>query len=139
MALLNWKDDLRLGFAEIDRDHQTLIRMINRLEEAIKAKKGNSVISQILDDLIFYTATHFGTEERYFDEFGYPDAELHKKEHAACIEMVEKFANDFNKGLAGGGQELAEELLGFLCIWWKYHIQETDAKYVDLFGKKGLT
>ena len=78
-------------------------------------------------------------EQEYFDQFDYPDAEAHKDEHAVCVKMVTKFATDFNDDLQGEKlAALTEEVVGFLNIWWKYHILETDLKYAAFFRDKGL-
>src|SRR5665647_998347 len=98
MALIDWNDGLKLGVAVVDRQHKRLIGILNRLHEATVEARGADVISEILDELIVYTATHFSLEEKYFAEFGYPDAEEHKLEHAALIEKVSAFVNDFEKG-----------------------------------------
>src|SRR5450759_5110773 len=126
MALIAWNEKFSVDVAEIDRQHKRLMNMINDLNEAANTGKGKDVVSQILDDLIIYTATHFKTEEKYFVQFKYPDSEAHKDEHAVCIKIVTKFARDFNDEMQGEKlAALTEEVIGFLGIWWKYHILET--------------
>jgi hemerythrin len=78
-------------------------------------------------------------EEKYFAQFEYPDAEEHKLEHNALIEKVSAFADDFEKAPGSSRSALAKELLQFLSIWWRYHMMETDSKFVTLFKEKGLT
>ena len=139
MALIEWDDSLRLGIAVVDRQHERLVGIINRLHEATIEGRGTDVIGEILDELIIYTATHFSTEEKYFAQFEYPDAEEHKREHDALIEKVSAFANEFETALRSSRPDLAKELLQFLQIWWRYHMMETDSKFVALFKERGLT
>ncbi len=139
MALIDWNDSLKLGIAVVDRQHERLVGIINRLHEATLEGRGTDVIGEIIDELIIYTATHFSMEERYFAQFEYPDAEEHKREHDALIEKVSIFARDFEKALRSSRPAQAAELLQFLQIWWRYHMMETDSKFVDLFKKRGLT
>ena len=139
MALIEWNDSLRLGVEVVDRQHERLIGIINRLYEATMEGRGAEVISEIIDELIIYTATHFRMEEQYFAQFEYPDAEEHKREHDALIEKVTAFTNDFETAPANSRSELAQELLQFLQIWWRYHMMETDSKFVTLFRERGLT
>lgn len=139
MALIEWNDSLKLGVAVVDRQHERLVGIINRLHEATMEGRGTDVISEIMDELIIYTATHFSMEEKYFAQFDYPDAEEHKREHDALIEKVSAFANDFEKALRSSRPALAKELLQFLQIWWRYHMMETDSKFVTLFKERGLT
>jgi hemerythrin len=139
MALIEWNDSLKLGIAVVDRQHERLVGIINRLHEATTEGRGTDVIGEIMDELIIYIATHFSMEEKYFAEFDYPDAEEHKREHDALIEKVSAFANDFEKALHSSRSALAKELLQFLQIWWRYHMMETDSKFVTLFKERGLT
>ena len=139
MALIEWDDSLKLGIAVVDRQHARLIDIINRLHEATTDGRGADVIGEIMDELIIYTATHFSMEEKYFAQFDYPDAGEHKREHDALIEKVSAFADDFEKAPRDAKSALATELLQFLQIWWRYHMMETDSKFVTLFKKKGLT
>ena len=138
MVLVNWNVSLSVGVSEVDQQHRKLISIINMLDDAARAGKGSEVISEILDRLIIYTATHFKTEEKYFDEFEYAEADEHKEEHATFIERVAKYSADLNSGSEAGRRAVAEELMSFLELWWKYHILETDMKYAKLFREKGL-
>lgn len=138
MSLIEWNDSLKLGIAVVDRQHERLVGIINRLHQATLDGRGADVIGEILDELIIYTATHFSMEEKYFAQFAYADAEEHKREHDALIEKVSTFANDFEKALRGSESDLAKELLQFLQIWWRYHMMETDSKFVTLFKERGL-
>ena len=138
MALIEWNESLKLGVAVVDGQHERLVGIINRLNEAMIDGKGADVIGEIMDELIIYTATHFSMEEKYFAQFEYPDADEHKREHDALIERVSAFARDFEKAIFSSKSALAAELLQFLQIWWRYHMMETDSKFVAFFREKGL-
>ncbi len=139
MALIEWDDSLKLGVAVVDGQHERLIGIINRLNDAITQRRGADVISEIMDELIIYTATHFSMEEKYFAQFDYADADEHKREHDALIEKVSAFADELEKASDSSRAALAGELLQFLQIWWRYHMMETDSKFVALFRARGLT
>jgi hemerythrin len=139
MTLIEWDDSLKLGVAIVDAQHERLIGIINRLHEAKVEGRSTEVIGEIMDELIIYTATHFSMEEKYFAQFSYADAEEHKQEHDALIEKVTAFVDSFEKAPPASRAGLAQELLQFLQIWWRYHMLDTDAKFVALFKQKGLT
>ena len=139
MALIEWDGSLTLGIAVIDRQHERLVAIINRLHDATMQGRGAAVVGEIMDELILYSATHFGMEEKYFAQFAYPDADEHKREHDALIEKVSAFANDLEHAQGGSRSVLVKELLEFLKIWWRYHMMETDSKFVALFKARGLT
>jgi hemerythrin len=138
MALIEWNDSLKLGVAVVDQQHERLIGILNRLHEATAEGRAAQIISEIIDELIIYTATHFSMEEKYFAQFEYEDAEEHQEEHAALIARVNAFANEYENSAPGSRAGLARQLLEFLGIWWRYHMLETDAKFVALFHEKGL-
>ena len=43
MALIQWNDSLKVGVAEIDKQHQKLVDMINDLHDAMRQGQGNAV------------------------------------------------------------------------------------------------
>lgn len=134
MALINWDDSLSVNVGEIDQQHKMLVAMINELNDAMRMGKGKDVIGKIINSLFGYTATHFKTEEKYFAQFGYPDTDNHKKEHAAFVQKVMDFKDGFEKKKLS----LTIEVMDFLSNWLKNHIKTTDKKYSQLFNEKGL-
>ena len=81
-----------------------------------------------------YTTTHFKTEEKYFAEFSYPEAPNHKKEHAAFVQKVSAFRDDFEHGRL----TVSIEVLYFLRDWLQKHIKGADKRYSSFFNEKGL-
>ena len=134
MAFIDWKPEYSVNVAEIDRQHQTLIGMINDLFEAMKVKQGDQVIGSLIRKLTTYTSTHFKTEERYFDQFGYAEASAHKQLHQQFVDQV----TDFQAKQKAGSLTLSMEMLKFLERWLIGHIQGEDKKYSAVFNEKGL-
>jgi hemerythrin len=123
-----------VNVVEIDKQHQKLIGMINDLHDAMLQGKGKDILGKTVNGLISYTGSHFKTEERYFDQFGYPEANNHKKEHSDFITKVSEFKNGFEKGKLG----LTIEIMNFLSDWLRNHINGIDKKYGPFFNAKGL-
>ena len=134
MALINWNENMSVDVEKIDQQHQKLVAMINDLNDAMKQRRGNETIGQIVGGLMGYTATHFKTEETYFDQFGYPEADQHKKEHTEFVQKVSEFKDGFDGGKLG----LSIEVIQFLSNWLKNHIMGTDKKYTQFFKANGL-
>ena len=131
MALIDWDDSLSVQVAVFDQQHKTLIATINELYEAMKAGKAKEVLKKILNSSIRYAASHFKTEEDYFAQFGYPDAENHKKEHTDICPKSHRLEkpqvwrkrcvfNDLN-------------VMNFLSGWLNRDIMHTDKQYKPLF------
>ena len=134
MALIQWNDRLSVGVVEIDLQHQKLVEMINKLDDAMQLGKGKDVLGEIINGLIEYSKTHFRTEEDYFDRFGYPNALCHKKEHAEFTTKVAEFKKAFDaKTLA-----LSIGVMYFLSNWLKNHIKNSDKQFGLFFNENGL-
>jgi hemerythrin len=134
MAFIEWNSNLSVKVAAIDGQHQKLIAMINELNDAMALGKGKEVVSKIINGLVNYAASHFALEEKYFDQFKYPEALSHKKEHADFVKKVGEFQEKFNKGMAA----LTLEIMQFLKEWLVKHIQGTDKKYSPFFNANGF-
>ena len=134
MALVKWDDSFSVKVTEIDRQHQKLVSMINELSDAMKQGKGKEILCKIINGLIRYTATHFNTEEKYFDRFRYPEADNHKKEHVAFVQKV----SDFKSGFEEGKLTLTIDVMNFLSDWLRKHIKGADKLYSQCFNENGL-
>lgn len=134
MPLIKWNPEYSVKVSESDRQHQKLIDIINELNDAMTKGKGRDVLGQILDALILYTQTHFAMEERYFDQFHYPDAVAHKAQHAAFVKKIKESRDGFTKNQLN----ITINLMDFLSDWLVKHICGTDKKYSDFFNKNGI-
>ena len=134
MSVIQWSDALSVNVAEIDQQHKTLIQIINDLNEAMRQGKGKDTLGKTIEGLLNYARTHFATEERYFDRFGYPKAKDHKIEHAVFVEKASEFKQGFDKGQIS----LSIQVMNFLSNWLRQHILGNDKKYSAFFNEKGL-
>ncbi len=135
MALFVWDDaKYSVGVREIDSQHKILVDILNNLYEAMQSGKSNEILGGIILKLVNYTKTHFATEERYFDRFGYPETASHKKEHEKFTDKVLAFKKDFDAGRV----TMSVSITSFLKDWLASHIQGIDKKYVSFFHSKGL-
>ncbi len=134
MALIKWDNSFIVNVGVIDNQHQRLVSMVNDLHEAMEAGKGQDALGEIVDGLVHYTRTHFVTEEKYFDQFGYPEAAPHIREHDVFTEKISEFQTGMQEGKLG----LSIQVMYFLRDWLKDHIKESDMKYSRFFNEKGL-
>lgn len=134
MALIQWDSSYSVNVGEIDRQHQKLVVMVNRLNQAMADGKGRDMVGSVINGLVAYAGEHFATEEKYFALYKYPGALIHKKEHADFVKSVGEFQDGFNKG----SLSLTVEVMGFLKGWLVKHIQDSDKKYGPFLNEKGL-
>lgn len=135
MALIKWDSSMSVNVAEIDRQHQKLIDMINELDDGMRQGKGKDKLASIIGGLASYAQVHFRTEEKYFQQFGYAEAPAHLREHEDFTRKVSDFKAKFDSGKIG----LSLEVMSFLSSWLQNHIKNSDMKYAGFFKEKGLS
>jgi|SRR5271169_3878052 len=74
------------GVPEIEQQHQVLVNMVNKLNDAVKSNESRKDIYRIIDDIISYTYFHFEFEEQLMDQYGYPEIKAHKDKHKQLIQ-----------------------------------------------------
>lgn len=122
MAIYAWTEDLSTGNSMIDNDHRHLFDLVNKLHEAMSSGKGNAILGGILDELISYTASHFGREERLMQQIRYAEFAGHKAEHDKLVRDV----TDLKKSFESGAIALSSKVFTFLFDWLNRHIKSSD-------------
>jgi hemerythrin len=135
MSLIEWNENMSVGVKLLDTDHQKLIGMLNQLHDAMKAGHGKDSLGKTLDALVSYTKVHFGREEQFFAQTGYPEAAEHKKQHDELTRQVLDIQKKFKNGAQG---LVTVEVMVFLKDWLVNHIQGTDKKYGPYLNSKGI-
>lgn len=135
MPYMEWSDEFSVKVKELDEQHQHLFKIASQLFDAMKEGKGNKIMKDILTELITYTETHFKTEEKYFEQYDYPDTLSHKGIHAEFRDRVLKVQDEFD----GGKISLSTEVMSFLREWIHNHIMGVDKKYSEFLNSRGVS
>jgi hemerythrin len=128
-------ESLRVGHEMIDKQHQEFINRINRLLESIETHKEKLVAIRTLDYLSDYTEFHFGQEEAYQREIGYPAYPEHKKEHDKFRQTVKELYEMLDEQ-EGPTQEFVEKVTEHVVQWLYRHIQGFDKSIVAYVNMK---
>lgn len=120
-----WDSKLDTGIEVIDAQHQRIVDYINDLEIA-KMKEDKRLVTDVIEQLIDYTQSHFGFEEAMLEEAGYKFLRPHKKVHELFIKRVTEFTMR-----AAKGEEIADELHSMLTKWLLNHIANEDRDYAQ--------
>lgn len=134
MTVLQWNETMRVNVADVDRQHQELVRMIGALNDAMAEGASQEVMGATIAGLIDYTRTHFATEEALFDTYGYPGAAAHKAQHREFVSQVE----DFKRGFDEGRLFLSLDVMDFLGQWLVQHIQGSDGQFAPFLNERGV-
>jgi len=130
-----WTSDLETGVETIDNQHKELISRINALFTACSQGKGKEEVVKIMGFLGDYVVFHFGEEEKYMENLGYPAYSSHKKEHQGFInnfsELREKMGQD------GPTVEVVVRANKLLIDWLINHIKRVDKEFANFMKSKG--
>lgn len=125
MAFMTWEQSLSVQVAELDRQHQRLIQIINSLHDAMMVGAPRPALERILSDLVSYTRFHFQTEERLMKTHCFPEFAEHAREHESLTSTVARFDEDLRSGRVA----VSAPLMQFLKSSLSGHITTSDAKY----------
>jgi hemerythrin len=138
MPLMTWDSKMSVHIREIDAQHKKLVELLNDFHDVMRQGKGKGkgkdLLGQTFNALLDYTKYHFGTEEKLFDQFGYPAATSHKKEHEDLTRQVV----DLNLRFLLGDPVIGAEVMNFLKKWLTNHIMGSDSKYGSFLNEKGV-
>ncbi len=134
MSLFQWSDEYSVNIAEIDKQHQYLISLINTLHDAMREGKGNEIIESVLIDLVSYLKTHFETEEFLMRKFNFPGLTQHINEHIQFVKEVVSLERE----ILQGNRAVTTRTIRFLKNWVAGHIHGTDKSYGPFLNKCGV-
>jgi hemerythrin len=119
-----WTQDLHVGVAHIDAQHQELFARAASFLAAAERGEGERHVLVTLGYLSGYAATHFEDEERLMRETGYPELAAHAREHQAFQATLHGLTMAFARhGLSG---DLAAATGRELAAWLDDHVRTTD-------------
>ena len=112
------------GFQDIDEQHQELIKMINRLQQACAAGTGKAELSKMMSFLGAYVETHFSHEENLMEEHRCPAKDRNLAAHREFLHRFRKLVADFE----AKGESLAVliSLKSLVADWLANHICSVD-------------
>ena len=128
-----WLSAYEVNVTEIDEQHRELFRMFNQLMDIVWDGKGKDAMKEMLDFTVSYAATHFGTEERYMQQYGFPGYIDHKKLHDNFKADVLKFIKEYEEN--GASTEMVVAAISNLGNWTREHIRATDQKLGEFLSQ----
>ena len=115
----------------INDQHGIFFDCLRRLEEAMAAGRGASMVPLLVYELSKSLEMHFGSEERLMQSCSYPLRDLHALEH--------RKAQCHLKGLARHHyQTAAISIRNDLRDWLEAHVNDWDTKLGVYLNAKGL-
>ena len=122
-----WSDHFSIGIPQIDKHHQHLFWLLNRLYDELIRNVPTPYRHSLLDEYIDNATSHFAAEEYWMRESGFSDLEMHEHEHALFSRRVMRI--DKVSICNQRQQLLLNDTLTFLRNWLQIHILQADAKF----------
>jgi len=119
-----WTNELSIGNAVIDSEHQNLIVMIVRIEAMIKAKDVSS-LSHELEQLEHSLCAHFVNEERLAQAVNFPFGK-NKQEHISVLKEFQRMKDELLTRKGAWSDDAAKHYSNFLGEWLTSHIVRED-------------
>ncbi|MGI9132922.1 MAG: bacteriohemerythrin [Rhodoferax sp.] len=114
-----WNDSYRIGDALIDEQHQELFRRA-AFVLAATSHEGQAVCAMRLYQ---YMRTHLSHEEDLMRRIGYPEIDLHTRQHEQLLAKLHQISFDIaNENL------VKAELEDFIANWFLTHIADEDSQ-----------
>ena len=124
MTILTWNDKLLVNIDSVDRQHQHLVELINRLDEVIALGEDSHSVADTVNELIDYTVYHFQHEEDLMQKANF-NAEIfarHRREHQEFVDKMLRVQSEVQSDTI----LISKDLLDFLVDWLCHHILKTD-------------
>ncbi len=141
-----WQDEYMIGVETIDKEHQRLFKIINKLFTMKEDERSSQFACQ--EGIKFFkghTMKHFADEEAYMASIGYEGLEQHRRIHQGFRENTLP-ALEQELEQTGYSQEAMEHFLGVCAGWLIGHTLTEDqaitgdgiSKWVDLLPGEEL-
>jgi hemerythrin len=110
---------------EVDRQHDTLILLMNELVRRDLEGAEKEEQSALLNELCSLTIEHFQAEEACMRATGYTRLDIHAIIHTKLVAKLREHLQVFQDG----GGRLGRDLVSFFEFWLAAHIKGADQHY----------
>ena len=127
---IEFNDSLVTGNEMIDTQHKELIERTNQFLIKVENGASRTEAIQVLDYLTEYVEFHFGEEERFQEEIGYPGIAEHKQKHAELRQTVKDLVNMLEEE-DGPSEAFVKQVESNVVEWLVRHIQSFDRSVAE--------
>jgi hemerythrin len=125
MEAFVWDQNFVTGLAEVDEQHQSLVKLFNELNDILFGGGAGqeAALKDIFERLVAYARYHFAGEEALMAQEGVDPRHvtLHRELHAQFVDQVAHLWNE-RSAMA----DPSESFIGFLTSWLGLHILGVD-------------
>ncbi|MBU3916292.1 bacteriohemerythrin, partial [bacterium] len=134
VSLFQWRDEYSVQVHKMDKQHQKLFSIGEKLSSAIDSTNMKPMIERALEFLVDYTKVHLTEEEALMALYNYPELDSHRKKHKKLTEQVLELQAQYKKDSV----KLDATFFDFFRDWIITHILAEDRKYSGFLNSKGV-
>jgi hemerythrin len=131
MALVEWRDEFRIGIPSVDHEHEGLIQAINDLHAQLSGHADKQAVADFLAEINTKISAHFALEEKIMREHGYDQLADHKADHERLLDGIRDIMDNFDRGAY---LDYDEVLATHLRDWFTQHFKTKDARLHKVLG-----
>ncbi|WP_135079573.1 hemerythrin family protein [Terasakiella sp. SH-1] len=90
MSIFDWQDAYRIDEGMIDAQHKNLLKIAEKLFNAVLARRDEDHLESCFAELLNYTQKHFNEEEAYFERLKTSGLAQHCEEHNVLAKELQK-------------------------------------------------
>jgi hemerythrin len=133
MPTIAWNEALTLDHPHLDGTHREFIDRLGALEEAVANAPGQ--VTEVLDELLRHTETHFAQEEQWMAQIGFSDGNCHAGEHRDVLELMREVRR---RHVVQADLPLVGQLVAAIDQWFAMHAPKHDAGLVQVMAQAGF-
>lgn len=125
--IFRWNEQFETGIAIIDEQHQTLVRLLNRLASTLTQDHDSDSLNRLLQELTDYAALHFRTEEEIWQQH-FDGDQWHREHRQSHQDFVRKIAEMRQAKATAPIEVMVGDMLKFLTHWLAQHMLDSDQR-----------
>ena len=131
MALIEWREEFKVGVASVDYEHESMIALINELHAKLAEDADKETVLDFLGEILAKISAHFALEEQTMRERRYDQYEDHKADHEQLLDDIRDIMDRFESGAEA---DYEETLAAELRDWFANHFKTKDARLHRMLG-----
>jgi hemerythrin len=128
-----WHPLPETGIRQMEEEHDSLLRFLGELREAMVAGEGNIRLREILGDLMNHSTEQFSSQEELMAKYRFPYTLEHTRDHQAIQMELNQLivGHDMGHGVYSG------DLARVLQRWIYDHVTRHDMKLAEFLMMNG--
>lgn len=124
MALIEWRDEFKIGIEEVDFEHRELIELINELYGEIKMEDSTVAVMYCLEEIYAKISAHFALEEKVMRVLKYDQCKDHKEDHERLLDSIRDIMDEYMDDPTLDEEKFSDRLND----WFVQHFSTKDAR-----------